>query len=162
MKLSLLFAATVLVSAVAVPAQCLITTLTTQTIGPGCNVGSTGFCKVVGRPTTLNVTLDPGACSLSMQVDLFESCGVTVPLRAIAFGVQPAFLPLPQFGAGCALHEVPILFVPTTADPLVLTLPPGVPSLGFLAQALALSIAPVGGGGTDLLTFSDALAILLQ
>lgn len=97
-----------------------------------------------------------------MQVDLFESCGVTIPLRAIAFGVQPANLPLPQFGAACALHEVPILFVPATSGPLVLDLPAGIPSIAFLAQALAVSIPPLGVQNADLVTFSDALAISIQ
>jgi hypothetical protein len=158
MKLSLLFSVAVLASAVAVPAQCF-QSVTTKSIGPSCNFGSTGFCLVVSRPTMLDVALGAAPCTLEMQVDIFEGCGATVPLRAIAIGVQPANLPLPQLGEGCALHLVPIVIVPTTAKPLVLDLPPGLPPFGFLAQALAVSVPPLEPA---YLTLSDGLSIELR
>ena len=159
MKLSFFFAAAVIASSVALPAQCLFQSVSTKSIGPSCNFGSTGFCAIVSRPTMLDVTMPAGSCSLEMRVDIFEGCGATVPLRAIAFGVQPMNLPLPQFGPECALHLVPILIVPTTSAPLVLNLPLNVASLGFLAQALAVSVPPFEAG---YLTFSDGLAIDLH
>jgi hypothetical protein len=160
MKIPALF---VLVALTApVPAQCLFTSVTTQSIGPGCNVGSTGFCKIVGLPTTLSVGLDAANCTLEVQVNLFESCGVQVPVRAIAVGFASTALPLPEFGPDCMLHVAPIGFLTSTTGPFTLDLPPGVPTLSFLVQGAALSIAPVGGQGNDVLTFSDGVQVDLQ
>lgn len=148
--------------AAALPAQCLFTSVTTQTIGPGCNVGSTGYCRIVGLPTTLGTALDSPNCALGVQVNLFEACGVTVPVRLLAIGFQQAFAPLPEFGPGCTLHVAPIAVLAGTTGPFTVSLPPGVPVCQFLMQGAALSIAPVGGQGTDLLTFSAALQVDLQ
>jgi len=146
----------------ALPAQCLFTSLTTTSVGPGCNVGSTGYCKVVGLPTTLSTSLDPANCRLEVQIHLFEACGVTVPLRLLAFGFQPATVPLPEFGPGCVLAFAPLAVLSWSTGPIALDLPPGVAALSFLVQGAALSIAPPGGQGLDALTFSDALRVDLQ
>ncbi|MBL8727780.1 MAG: hypothetical protein JNM25_05075 [Planctomycetes bacterium] len=146
----------------AVPAQCLFTSVATQSIGPGCNTGSTGFCKLVGLPTTLSVALDAANCTLDLQVNLFESCGVQVPVRVIAVGFASTALPLPEFGPGCMLHVAPIGFLTSSTGPFTLDLPPGVPSLSFLVQGAALSVAPLGGQGNDVLTFSDGVQVDLQ
>ncbi|MEO6595639.1 MAG: hypothetical protein ABIP94_12875 [Planctomycetota bacterium] len=95
-------------------------------------------------------------------MNLFEACGVTVPLRLLAIGFQPAVVPLHEFGLGCTLYVAPIALLVTTAGPFTLSLPTGVPTLSFLAQGAALSIAPLGGQGADALTFSDGLQIDLQ
>ncbi len=52
------FAIPLLATLTTLPAQCLFTSVTTQTIGSGCNVGTTGYCKIVGLPTTTTFTLD--------------------------------------------------------------------------------------------------------
>jgi hypothetical protein len=148
--------------AASLPAQCLFTTVATQPIGPGCNVGSTGFCKIVGMPTTLAATLDVTNCALDVQVHLFESCGVTVPLRLLVLGFQPMTIPLPDFGLSCTLHLAPIAILAGTSGPFSLPLPPATPAFSFLMQGAALSLAPFGGQGADTLTFSDALQVDLQ
>ena len=144
------------------PAQCLFTSVTTQSIGPGCNVGSTGYCKPIGLPTTLAVELDPANCRLEVSVRLFEACGVQVPFRLLAVGFAPTALPLPEFGAGCTLHVAPIGIMADTTGPFRIDLPPGVQQFSFLVQGAAMSLAPFGGQGTDVLTFSDGLQVDLQ
>lgn len=151
-----------LASAAAAPAQCLFTSVATQSIGPGCNVGSTGYCKVVGLPTTLEVSLDTTNCRLDVAVNLFEACGVQVPFRLLAVGFAPAAVPLPEFGMGCTLHLAPIGVLTQASGPFAIDLPPGVQQLSFLVQGAAMSLAPVGGQGADSLTFSDGLQVDLQ
>jgi len=154
--------ASLLALAAASPAQCLYTTMTTQTVGAGCNVGSTGFCKVVGLPTTTVLTLDVQSCALDMQVNLFEACGVVVPLRAVAVGFQQIAVSLPDLGLGCMLHVSPDLVLSTGSGPLQLDLPLGLPFIGFYVQAIALSLAPLGGQGSDGFTLSDAMWVDIQ
>ncbi len=152
----------VIALAASMPAQCLFTTVTTQPIGPGCNVGSTGFCKIVGMPTTLASALDTTNCALDVQVNLFEACGVTVPLRLLVLGFQPTAIPLPDFGFACTLHIAPIAILAGSTGPISIPLPPATPTFTFLMQGAALSIAPLGGQGADTVTFSDALQVDLQ
>lgn len=153
--------ASLLALAAASPAQCLYTTMTTQTVGAGCNVGTTGYCKIVGLPTTNVLTLDVQNCALGVQVSLFEACGVVVPLRAVVIGFQQIAVPLPDFGVGCMLHVSPDLVLSTASGPLQLALPLGLPFLGFYVQSLALSLAPPGAGA-DGFTFTDAVWVDLQ
>src|SRR4029434_3801435 len=46
------------ITTASLPAQCLFTSVTTQSIGPSCNFGSTGFCAIPSVPSTLTTTLD--------------------------------------------------------------------------------------------------------
>ena len=99
------------------------------------------------------------SCSLTIQLTAFEGCGATVPLRVLALGFQTANVPLPEFGATCALHVAPIVLLADTTGTFVLPLPTNTASLGFFAQGAALSIPPFGA---DILAFSNGLAINLQ
>lgn len=162
MKTLSVLAVSLLATFHALPAQCLFTSVTTQTIGSGCNVGTTGYCKIVGLPTTTTFALDIPNCALDIQVTLFEGCGVVVPLRAVVIGFQQVAVPLPDFGIACLLHVSPDIVLSTGSGPMQLALPPGVASLGFFAQSIALSLAPAGGQGADGFTFSDAVAVSLQ
>lgn len=146
----------------AAPAQCLYTTLATQVVGAGCNVGTTGYCKIVGLPTTTTLTLDVQNCALDMQVNLFEACGVVVPLRAVVVGFQQIAVPLPDLGVNCMLHVSPDIVLSTSSGPLQLALPLGLPFLGFYVQAVALSLEPSGGLGADGFTLSNAVWVDLQ
>lgn len=159
---SICLSSALLFASASLSAQCLFTSVATQMIGPGCNVGTTGYCKIVGLPTTTTFTLDVANCALDIRVNLFEACGVVVPFRAVAIGFQQIAVPLPDFGAGCTLHVTPDIVLSTSSGPLQLMLPPGVATLGFFAQSIALSLAPVGGQGSDGFTFSDAVAVSLQ
>ncbi|HEX5054253.1 MAG TPA: hypothetical protein VFZ65_20915 [Planctomycetota bacterium] len=154
----LLFAA--VAASAALPAQCPFQTVTTQSLAPGCNFASTGLCAIVALPTTLTTTLDTTNCRLDISVNAFEGCGATVPLRALVFGTQQVFVPLPEFGATCALHVAPIAMLATASGPFSLNLPPGLSSLSFLVQGAALSVPPFAIG--NILTLSDAQSIDLQ
>ncbi len=154
--------AILLATAAALPAQCLFTTVTTWSVGAGCNVGSTGFCKSVGLPTTTSFSLDVSNCTLDIQVNLFEACGVVVPLRAVVIGFQQVAVPLPDFGVGCMLHVSPDVVLATASGPIPLALPQGMLGFGFFAQSIALSIAPLGGAGGDAFTFSGGETVILQ
>ncbi len=149
-------------TAAALPAQCLFTSVTTWSIGGGCNVGSTGFCKLVGMPTTTSFSLDVSNCTLDIQVNLFEACGVVVPLRAVVIGFQQVAVPLPDFGVGCMLHVSPDIVLSTGSGPIPLVLPQGMAGFGFHAQSIALSIAPLGGANGDAFTFSGGETVILQ
>ncbi|MBL9078410.1 MAG: hypothetical protein JNL08_12945 [Planctomycetes bacterium] len=149
-------------AAAALPAQCLVTTVTTQTVGTGCNVGSTGYCKLVGVPTTTTYTLDVTTCTLDAHVNLFEACGVVVPVRAVVIGFQQVAVPLPDFGVGCMLHVAPDIFLTTGSGPVQLMVPLGLPGVGFFAQSVAFSVAPPGGAAGDGFTFSDAALVIVQ
>ena len=143
------------------PAQSF-SSVTTQVIGAGCNVGSTGYCKNVGVPTTTAFTLDGANHALAIEVNLFEACGVTVPLRAVAVGFAPISVPLPDLGLGCELHVVPDLILTSATNPLRLSLPHGLPTLWLFTQAIALSLAPPGGQGSDGFTLSEGRLVSLQ
>jgi hypothetical protein len=140
-------------------AQCLFANVAGVTIGPSCNLPSSGFCKLLPPPTALVSSLDTGNCTLTVHVEAFSGCGASVPIRALAIGLQNAAIPLPEFGLGCALHLLPVAMLVGTSGPFVLQLPQGVASLGFLMQGAAFSQAPQG---TSSLTFSDGIAITLQ
>ena len=148
------------ITTAALPAQCLFQTVTTQSIGPSCNFGSTGFCAIPSVPSTLSTTLDTVNCKLIVQVNQFEGCGASVPLRLLVLGIQPVAVSLPEFGPGCTLHVVPMVLLAGTTGPFSLDLPPGVASLSFLAQGAALSHFPFTT--PDVLTFTDGLAVSLQ
>ena len=159
MRFDLLFAA-VLAAGLSLPAQ--FQTVTTQSIGDGCNLGPTGCCAVVQSPTTLTASLDPATNQLRMDVNALEGCcGIAVPLRLLVIGTQPAFVPLPEFGSTCVLHVAPVALFATTANHFLFDLPP-LPPLSFLAQAGAYITSPWPGPGADLLTFTDGFAITLQ
>lgn len=125
--------------AAAAPGQCLFTSVNAQAVGQSCNAASTGLCAVAAFPSFLLPELDITNCTLDVTVTAFAGCGATVPLRALAIGLQPAFVPLPEFGGGCALQVVPLAMFVTTATSITLDLPPNVPQLSFLAQGVALS-----------------------
>ena len=159
MRLALLFVAA-LGTDVSLPAQ--FQTVTTQSIGDGCNLGPTGCCAVVQSPTTLTASLDPATNQLRLDVNALEGCcGIAVPLRLLVIGTQPAFVPLPGFGSTCALHVAPVALFATTADHFLFNLPP-LPPLSFLAQAAAYITTPWPGPGADIVTFTDGVAITLQ
>lgn len=124
------------------PAQCLFTNVSQTPIGPSCNFASTGMCAVVALPPWLEPALDAPNCRLQVDLVVFEGCGATVPVRALLFGFQPATVPLPDLGLGCALHFPPIGALVVGSGPFVLDLPPGVPSFTFLMQGAALSVPP--------------------
>lgn len=149
----------VAVAGAVLPAQCLISTISTQSIGPHCNYASTGGCAIPSTPTTLTTTLDPLSCRLDIEVVAFEGCGATIPLRALAIGLQPAAMPLPGFGPTCMLHVAPVLLLATTFGPFSLPLPPNVPTLTLCAQGFALSVDPFGA---FIPTLSDGVEIALQ
>lgn len=151
----------VLALASAAPAQCLFTSVTAQPVGPNCNVSYTGICAIAPSPSFLRTDLDQANCELEVTVTAFEGCGTSVPFRVLAIGFQPAFVPLPEFGAGCALQLVPVGIATTTSPSVTLSLPPNLPQLSFLAQGAAWSsfpFAPV----PDVLVFTAPYAISLQ
>ena len=142
------------------PAQCLFTSVSSQSIGPSCNWGSTGFCAIPSVPSTLTTTLDTMNCKLVVQVNQFEGCGASVPLRLLVLGTQQIAVSLPEFGPGCTLHVAPMILLAGTTGPFPLDLPPGVTSLSFLMQGAALSHFPFTT--PDVLTFTEGLAVSLQ
>jgi hypothetical protein len=147
----------------AAPGQCLFTGVTTQIVGQSCNFGHTGCCATLVAPVAYVVPdLDIANCQLDVTVTGFEGCcGVTTPLRVLAIGFQPTFVPLPEFGLGCALQVDPIAILMTTASVIPLTLPPGVPQLTFRAQGIAWSHwAP--SPEPDVLVFTAPVSISLQ
>ena len=159
MRLDLLLVAA-LATVLALPAQ--FQTVTTQSIGDGCNLGPTGCCAVVQSPTTLTASLDPATNQLRLNVNALEGCcGIAVPLRLLVIGTQPAFVPLPGFGSTCVLHVAPVALLATTADHFLFNLPP-LPPLSFLAQAGAYITSPWPGLGSSVVTFTDGLAVTLQ
>jgi hypothetical protein len=149
-------------TATALPAQCLFTSVTAQSIGASCNVPSTGFCAIVAVPASLHFALDVPNCSLEVDVNAFSGCGASVPLRVLVFGTQPAAVPLPEFGSDCFLHLLPIAFLTTTTTSFTLALPPNVPALSFLVQGAALSTFVSPGPGTTTLAFTDGVSVSLQ
>jgi len=148
------------ITTASLPAQCLFQTVSTQSIGPSCNFGLTGGCAIPSVPSTLTMTLDTMNCVLIVQVNQFEGCGASVPLRLLALGTQQVAVLLPEFGTGCTLHVAPMILLAGTTGPFALALPPGVASLSFLAQGAALSHDPFTT--PDVLTFTDGLAVSLQ
>ena len=142
------------------PAQCLFQSVTTSSIGPSCNFGSTGFCAIASMPSTLTTTLDTVNCKLIVQVNQFEGCGASIPLRLLVLGTQPVAVPLPEFGMGCTLHVAPMILLAATTGPFSLDLPQGVSAMAFFAQGAALSHFPFTS--PDTLTFTDGLAVSLQ
>lgn len=142
-----------------IPAQVPFTSLTAQSVGEGCNGVSTGLCKFLSPPTTLSAQLDAGAGTVTITVNALEFCGATVPLTVLVLGLQPAALPIPEFGVGCTLHLLPAMFLANTNSPFVLPVPTGLATLQFLAQGAALSVDPFG---SDRFTTSNALSITLQ
>jgi hypothetical protein len=153
-----LLLATALATTVALPAQ--ITSLSTTSIGPNCNIGPVGCCMILGGPTQLVPSLDVAAQQVQMEVTAIEGCcGVQVPLRALALGTTPVLVPLPEFGPACALHVAPIVLLAAAANPFVIPLPPGLPPVTFLAQGAALITDPFTGA---VLTLTDGLSIALQ
>lgn len=157
--LALLLAAT----AIALPAraQCLFTSVTATATGEPCNAASTGFCAVAAFPSFLLPELDPTNCTLDVTITAFESCGAVVPLRVLAIGFQPAAVPLPEFGIGCELQVVPIALLTTPSPTVSVALPPGVPTMSFLAQGLAWShFAPAAN--PDVFAFTSGYTIDLQ
>jgi len=145
----------------ATPAQCLFTGVTAQAVGQSCNAAHTGFCAVAAFPSFLLPELDTANCQLDVTVTAFEGCGAVVPLRVLAIGFQPTFVPLPQFGFDCALQVDPIAILATTSPQVTLSLPPNVPQLGFLAQGLAWSNFSFASN-PDVLAFTAPYAISLQ
>src|SRR5262245_42425201 len=159
MRFDLLFVAA-LTTGLALPAQ--FQSITTQSIGSGCNLGPTGCCAVVAGPTTFSPSLDTLNNQLRLHVNAIEGCcGVAVPLRLLVLGSQPAFVPLPEFGGTCVLHVAPVALFATTGDHFLFNLPP-LPPLSFLAQAAAWITSPFPGPGADVVTFTDGVAITLQ
>jgi hypothetical protein len=148
--------------AAAAPAQCLFTSVTAQSVGQSCNAASTGFCAVAAFPSFLLNELDTGTCTLDVTVTAFEGCGATVPLRALAIGLQPAFVPLPEFGLGCALQVAPVAMFVTTSTSITLDLPPNVAQLSFLAQGVALSSFSFASTTANQLVFTAPYSIDLQ
>lgn len=148
------------ITTASLPAQCLFQTVTTHSIGPSCNLGSTGFCAIPSVPSTLTTTLDTMNCKLIVQVNQFEGCGASVPLRLLVLGTQQVVVSLPEFGPGCTLHVAPMILLAGTTGPFSLDLPPGVASMSFLGQGAALSHFPMTT--PDVLTFTEGLAISLQ
>jgi len=144
----------------AVPAQCLFTSVTTQSSGPSCNVASTGMCAIVALPAWLEATLDIVNCRLLVDVNAFAGCGATVPLRMLAIGLQPASVPLPDLGPGCTLHVQPVAFLGSTSATFALDLPPGVTSFAFVMQGAALSVPPLSGDPR--ITLSEGQRVSLQ
>jgi hypothetical protein len=106
--------------------------------------------------------LDAANCRLDITVSGFEDCcGVTTPLRVLAIGFQPTFVPLPEFGLGCAVQIDPIGIATTSSPVISLALPPGVPQLTFLAQGIAWSHwAP--SPEPDVLVFTAPVSIQLH
>lgn len=147
----------------ATPAQCLFTSVTTTPVGQGCNIGHNGCCATLVPPMAYVVPdLDIPNCELDVTVSGFEGCcGVTTPLRVLAIGFQPTFVPLPEFGVGCALQVDPIAILMTTASVIPLTLPPGVPQLTFRAQGIAWSHFALSPE-PDVLVFTAPVSISLQ
>lgn len=150
--------ATVLATSAA-SAQCLFTSVTAQSVGPSCNFPSPGLCLIMTPPVSLTPSLDSTNCTLSIEVNAFEGCGATVPLRVLALGFQQVAVPLPEFGLGCTLHVLPLVLLATTSGAFVLSLPPSTSSLGFLAQGAVISLPPFGAG---IFALSDGLSINLQ
>lgn len=67
-------------------------------------------------------------------------------MRVLAIGTTRASVPLPQFGVGCTLWLAPTDCFVVGAAPLVLSIPPTLPPLTFMAQGAAVvadSFAPV-------------------
>ena len=148
----------VALAASSLPAQ--YQTLTAQSIGAGCNIGSTGCCDVVGMPTVLAPTLDTTTNRLLFTIDALEGCcGVTVQLRALALGTQQVLVPLPEFGSLCSLHVAPIVLLAATGNPFVVLLPPSGPPVTLLAQGAAFITDPWTPG---VMTLTGGLAITLQ
>lgn len=141
-------------------AQCPFTSVATQSVAPGCNFASTGFCAIVSTPTTLGVTLDAAACALRVDVVAFQGCGATIPVFALALGAQQINLPLPDFGPTCTLAVLPAVLVADASGQYTLPLPAALPPLSFLAQGFALSVPPLAS--QPIFTLSDALAVSLQ
>jgi hypothetical protein len=148
------------ITTASLPAQCLFQSVTTQSVGPSCNVGSTGFCAIPSVPSTLTTTLDTMNCKLIVQVNQFEGCGASVPLRLLVLGTQQVAVSLPEFGPACMLHVAPMILLAGTTGPFSLDLPPGVTSLSFFEQGAALSHFPLTT--PDVLTFTEGLAVSLQ
>ena len=137
----------ILFLACAAPAQCLFTSVTTDSVGPPCNAASTGFCAVVAMPAWLTSALDVANCRLQVDVNAFEGCGATVPVRVLAIGFAPAAVPLPDLGIDCMLHVLPIAFLASASPTFLLDLPPAVPTFAFYMQGAALSIPPFATEG---------------
>lgn len=156
---SVLAAAFAVFTATTASAQCLFTSVSTQSVGASCNAPSTGFCAIVAMPVFLQPTLDTTNCRLTIQLVAFEGCGAVVPLRVLALGFQQASVPLPEFGATCALHTAPVVLLSNPLGNFVLQLPANTASLGFFAQGAALSVPPFGSA---ILAFSDGLGVTLQ
>lgn len=142
------------------PAQCLFTTVTQSSVGPSCNWASTGFCAVAALPAWLLSTLDVPNCRLEIEVNAFSGCGASVPIRVLVLGLQPATVPLPDFGLGCTLHVQPDLFFAQGNGPFLIDLPPGVQTFTFFAQGAAFSVPPLQPDGWW--TFSDGVQVDLS
>ena len=67
MRYQSLLLLTALETGLSLPAQ--FQSVTTQSIGPGCNMGSTGCCAIVQSPTTLTVQLDVFTNRLQLNVN---------------------------------------------------------------------------------------------
>lgn len=142
-------------------AQCQFSTLTLRTVGPFCNMGSTGCCAIVQQPTVLAGALDTSRCELAMQVRALEGCcGVAVQARILVLGAAPATLPLPSLGRGCTLWVQPdALLLLLGSDTFALPIPPRLPPITLLAQAAAMITSPFS---SPLWTLTDAQAVALQ
>lgn len=141
-------------------AQCQFQSVTATSIGQSCNVGPTGCCMVMARPTFLIPALDTGTCRLDLGVNALEGCcGVTVIARVVVLGDQQLATPFPQFGRDCMLHIAPLAVLVATPE-VQLPIPPTLPPLTFLAQGAALIQAPFGMN--EVMTFTDGLAITLR
>ncbi|MBL8747908.1 MAG: hypothetical protein JNK78_02015 [Planctomycetes bacterium] len=158
MKTTTLLAALSVIGAA--PAQCLFTSVSTQSVGESCNFASTGMCAVVALPAFVDVSLDVANCALDVEVVAFEGCGASVPLRILMFGAQAATIPLPDFGFSCALNLLPDAFLAVAPGPTALALPPAVQTLSFYVQGAALSVPPLSGEGW--FTFSAGSLVSLQ
>ncbi|MBK8095739.1 MAG: hypothetical protein IPK26_01445 [Planctomycetes bacterium] len=159
MRFSTTFGALFATAAIAA-AQCQFQSVTATSIGRACNVGPTGCCLVMARPTLLIPALDTGNCRLDLGVNALEGCcGVTVVARVVVLGDQQAATPFPQFGRDCMLHIAPLAVLIATPD-VQLPIPSTLPPLTFLAQGAALIQAPFGMN--EVMTFTDALAISLR
>lgn len=159
MNPSLLLPSVLGLAAAVLPAQTLFTSQTTQSLGDGCNTMPTGTCRMLSLPTSLVAQFDPASATETIRVNAYAFCGVVIPVTVLTIGLQPANVPLPMLGPSCVLYLDPLAVLANTNEPFVLALPPGLPSLTFLAQGAALGIDPVVG---FVVTTSDALAITLQ
>lgn len=160
MRILATFALAALLAAPAA-AQCQFSTLTMQTVGPFCNLGTTGCCAIVEQPTVLAGTLDTNRCALGMQVSALEGCcGVAVAARVLVLGTGPANLPLPSLGRGCTLSVQPdAMLLLLSGDTFALPIPRGLPPITLLAQAAALITSPFT---SPLWTLTNAHSVALQ